>query len=223
MNQIKDFSNLIVALISGISLLLVAYINKYQEKKLKEKEWEKEEIKKDLKKIKIELETLTLFFSCDFYSFLDIQVQELLNHTKASRFLLLFAINGKVDFNSATVAYQYIKIDKSAGAMQRYVRLPIDAHYRDILKITEKYKYFDINTDKLPKESLLKKIYSSKEEQIQHSRIMFLKRFHIDEENDLLLYASIGTHNKEKFTEEELYQISMTISRIATKTDQIKF
>ena len=223
MNQVKDFSNLIVALISGVSLLLVAYINKYHERKLKEKEWEKESLKTDLKKIKIELDTLTLFFSCDFYSFLDIQIQDLFKHTKASRFLLLFAINGKIDFNTATAAYEYTKTEQSAGATQKYVRLPLDAHYRDILKIVEKYKYFDINTEKLPKDSLLKQIYTSSKEQIKHSRVMFLKSYHVDKENDLILYASVGTHNKEKFTEDELYQISMTVSRISTKTEQIKF
>lgn len=219
---IKELNTIIVALISGISLLLVAYLNKYHERKLREKEWERDQAKKEAIKAKIELSALTLFFSYDLYEYIDEQVSDIFNTTKASRFLIMFAINGKDDFKTVTVAYEHTKDTKSEGAIRRYIRVPIDSYYKTILKETEKLGAIDVITKDLPSNSLLYNIYMSREEQVTSTRKEFIKRLHIDEENDLILYASIGTHEEELFTLAEKYKIDLAINNIKSKTDSIK-
>lgn len=219
---IKDLREIVVALIGLISVTLVAYIKQYGARKIKEKELERDVAVKAAKKVKVELEALTLFFSYDFYEFMDEKVTDIFKQTKASRFLILFAINGKEDFNTATVAYEHTKDSRSQGAIRRYVRLPIDMHYKLILKETERYGVIDISVDELPKDSLLYKIYTSKEEQVKYSRLKFISRLHIDDDNDLILYASIGTHEDKPFNDEELYRIDLAVNGIRAKAKNIK-
>lgn len=218
---IKELSTIIVSLIGGLAIIIVAYVNKYHEKKLKLIELEKKEIKKEIDKIKIELETISLFFNYEFYEFLDNNIRRVFNNTKITRFLILFAINGKDTFNTVTVVYEYTKTHLSKGAIKRYVRLPIDEHYQLLLKKVEKEKSIILKSEDLPKDSLLYNIYTSSYEGVMYSKLNFLNRLHIDSNNDLLLYSSYATHNNEPITKEEDLIITVSSNIIKNKTNEI--
>lgn len=221
-DQIKTLDTIIITLLTVIGGLVTLLVKQVGDRKLKEKEWEHEQTKREAKKLKIELSLLDLWFKSDFNELLHEKVAEIFDRTKANRFLLLFAINGKEDFNSATVVYERTRDTRSEGAMGRYIRLPIDNYYRNMLKQVERYRYVDIHTEDLPKESILYRIYSSPEEKVTHSRIKFIKRMTIDENNDLLLYASVGTHENESFTPEEEHEMHLAVNVIRQKASNIK-
>lgn len=210
---IKELTVLLVALISALSAVLVAYITKRFDKKIKLIEIERDKERREKKRTKLELSMLTLFIRYDAYEMIDEQISYLKEHTSLSRFLILFAINGKKDFNTVTVIYEDTRGKQSKGAMKRYVRLPIDSHYRNMLKETEKRGFVNINIEDLPEKSLLRSIYEREDEQVKHSKIIFLDRLHVDEDNDLLLFASAGTHENKEFTPKEKHLI-----RIATNS-----
>lgn len=222
-NSIKELSGIITALIGALGVIIVATINGWYQKRSKLLEFERDEAKRKEKKAKIELDLLTLFFPYDFYDYLDDQVEEVFKKTKATRFLVLFAINGKENFNNVTVVYEHTKDKRSKGAIRRYVRLPIDNHYRQVLKLAEVNKSLDLHTEELPKDSLIYQIYSSKEEQVVHSKLKFIQRIHLDDDNDLLLYATIATHDSIPFSDEELYEIKIAVNGIRSKANSIKF
>lgn len=142
-------------------------------------------------------------------------VDEIFQRTKADRFLILVAINGKHDFNVVSVIYeQHAHSDSTVSAIGRYHNISIDSHYKEMLKITEQMPVVNLHTDEMP-ESLLKDFY--KMEGVKHSKIRFLARKPIDNDNDFLVYSSCATHEDEAFTREERALIS------AIYDGQIKF
>lgn len=139
----------------------------------------------------------------DFHLFNEIKwvVEDIYKHTGATRFLMLSAKNGKTDFNYASCMYEHFK-ENEIDAIRRYKNVLIDDDYRNMLKKTERDGYIDFKTDDMDDNSVLKAIYLK--EGITHSKVMFLKRVNIDEENDRVLYCSISTHNESGFSDVDL-------------------
>lgn len=125
-------------------------------------------------------------------------VDRMFEKTKADRFLIMIAVNGKTDFNVISVVFEQHK-DKSnrINAIARYHNISIDYHYKKLLQDAEKHDLIDIHTSKMP-ESILKDFYL--DEKVTESLIRKLIRKPIDANNDFLVYSSISTHKNRQFT-----------------------
>ena len=82
------------------------------------------------------------------------------------------------------------------GGTSKYVRFRFDKAYLEMLKESEIRDKVSINTNTMP-ESDLKNIYLT--ENITDSEVYFLKREKIDENNDVIFYCSVATHNGEGY------------------------
>ena len=185
--------NIIIAGMGSAVTLLLGLLVHYREiKKLTKSK--NEEIKEH------QLKADVLDRVLDFASFNEIKtaVDELFKTTRADRFLILIAINGKVDFNMVSVIFEQHKIGKyQINAIARYKTLNIDPAYKKMLKEAELYGIVETVTSELPP-SLLKDIYEI--EDISASHVRHLSRIHVDESNDVLVYSSLATHDKRGFT-----------------------
>jgi len=128
-------------------------------------------------------------------------VSSMFEKTKASRFLILIAVNGKDSFNIVSVIFEHHKTNgNKVNAIGTYRNVNIDDNYRDLLKKTEREKTVEIETSKLDN-CILKDFYHL--EDIKHSKIVFLSRNKIDQDNDFVVYSSLATHEEESFSRNE--------------------
>lgn len=204
--------------ITGVFGLLNIYLGWRLNQKVKEKKKAEDEGRK----LKAELKALTLFFDYEFYSLINDQADEIFETTKADRMLLLFAVNGREDFNHATAVFEKREDVEKMGAGYRYNMIEIDAEYRKMLKDVERERSTTIDVSVMNKDSLLYKIYSSDFENVKHSIIKFIARKQIDENNDILIYTSIATSSEEPFTESEKLRIRLLTDTIRGRAATIK-
>lgn len=157
-----------------------------------------------LKKVNRQLsyELTASSFTMDLMLFNQIKdiVQEIFERTKADRFLILNATNGKQELQFATAIYEHHKhssdVKLSIGATSRYVHFKFDDSYRAMLKQSENVGPFTMHVDSM-RDCDLKSIY--KMERVHHSTIFFLLRAKLDNDNDKIFYATVATHEKEDF------------------------
>lgn len=193
----------IVALISALSALGIALIPYF----LKKREDKKEQRK-------------NLDVDVELFKFNDLKeaVDNILFTTKADRFLILMANNGKEEMKFATAIYEQHKNNQelsfSIGATNKYIKIEFDDEYRHMLKEAEKEGVFRMNVKNM-KECLMKNVYLT--EKVTQSNCYFLRRY-IDyktENKDLLLYCTLASHS------EELYDI-FDETKFKTFIDYIK-
>ncbi len=144
-------------------------------------------------------------------------VDAMFKRTKADRFLVLFAFNGKDYMKFASAIYEQHKNTASAhlsvGAVSKYVHIDIDEEYRKMLKRAETEGLVTYSVSKM-QPSLLKDIYEA--EGVQHMKIAHLKRVEDfgGEERDLLIYCTVATHESAAFTNAESTYIRAFMSTI---------
>lgn len=203
-------NDILVSSITGLGVLIPALLLHYREikkKDIKIEKYKEEKVKQDIKLIALDK-------ILDFCSFSQIKsaVDEMFEKTKADRFLILFAINGKTDFNTVSVVFEQHKNTKySINAIGRYKTLPIDNMYRKMLKDAEMHGIVEVETEKMP-DSLLKDIYDL--EEVVWSDIRHLCRFHADESNDILVFSSLATHSQKGFTKLEKVEANLIYDSI---------
>lgn len=167
-----------------------------------------------------EIKDLSLSVQIDLQLFNEIKaiVETILYKTKADRFLILTATNGIKDMRFATAIYeQHKNNDKvllSLGATGKYVKFEFDSHYKMMLKTVENTGYMPLETNSMP-DSDLKSIYEA--EEIKYSKIFFLMRGKIDDENDRLFYCSVATHSETGFDNSEKVTIKSSIDKLKDK------
>lgn len=142
-------------------------------------------------------------------------VDEIFRRTKADRFLILAATNGKEDMRITSAIYeQHKKTDKimlSIGAVSRYVEFEFDSKYRKLLKDAENVGPRVLDVDNL-EPCDIKSIYQN--EGVKHSIWHFLSRKPIDENNQRVFYTSVATHYPEPFTPQEQVTIKSYVGHI---------
>jgi len=214
---------LTIALISSISAILVAAINSYFsiKRKYNSLSAEHEKVAIDRDKLIVELSAVTVLFHYRLLSVIEESVGEIFVNTKAKKFLILFAVNGKTHFNHVTACFERNKNPKSSYILRKYRRIRIDDEYKKILKQIELDSSVLLETAKL-KESILKQMHSSYNQDTKFVVLNFLRRMPIDTENDLLLYISVSTDEDEIFTDEELFVISNSINLIKDHAEEIQ-
>lgn len=211
MNYIEVLKTINPLLITIITVFGTAAIKFYfDNKSLKTKnEILREEIKDKSLEIQMDLQTLN--------EIKDI-VEHILTKTKADRFLILTATNGKTDLRFATAIYEHHKksdkIVLSIGATGKYIKFEFDSEYKKMLKDVETHKMLNYDVSKIG-DSDLKRIYST--EEITFSNIYFLLRSAIDEDNDRMFYCSVATHSEKNYTQPELLIMKAAIDKLKFK------
>lgn len=193
---------ILIALISASAILIPGYLTyRVQMRSLKESLRKKSAKVRELNiKQKVVERILDLILISD----LNNSVDEVFSETKADRFIIAIAMNGKLDFNTISVVYQQFQgqDEASAGyrvdAIRRYKNLKIDSHYHDLLKTTEREGVLEVDTVDMPEDSLLKVIYQT--EGVRHVMFQHLLRKKMDRDNDLLVFATLATHEDRPFT-----------------------
>lgn len=193
----------IVALISALSALGIALIPYFLKKR--------EDKKEQRKKLDVDVE---------LFKFNDLKeaVDNILFTTKADRFLILMANNGKEEMKFATAIYEQHKNNRdlsfSIGATNKYIKIEFDDEYRRMLKEAEKEGTFRMNVKNM-KECLMKNVYLT--EKVTQSNCYFLRRYvdYKTENKDLLLYCTLASHS------EELYDV-FDETKFKTFIDYIK-
>lgn len=189
-------NDIYIALIGAVPVLVTSILIHVREIRKKNNEIQKHIQEKEEHRIKGDVLDKIL----DFSSFNKIKsaVDEIFLATKADRFLILIAINGKTDFNIVSVIFEQHKTTKyQVNAIARYRSLKIDDNYRQMLKDAEFHGMVKLSTSEM-ENSLLKDIYAI--ENVAYSDIRHLLRLPIDDNNDVLIYSSLATHNERPFT-----------------------
>ena len=206
---------IITTLITGVFTVIVALIARKNKNLIQEKQ----ELLIQNEKIINELAAISILFNHKFIILLNEVIEEIFAHTKTTRFVMSFAVNGKTDFNHVTACFERNKNPEFTVAAKKYNRLKVDSIYKKMLKKIEFVDKEIINTNSM-EPGLLKNIYQSFDEQLENSLVYFLDRITIDSSNDLLLYCSIATTDKSLFDNKEIFLIDTNINRI--KTESIK-
>lgn len=166
---------------------------------------ENEKLKSEKEETEIKLNFLNRIMDLEFINKISESVNRIFDKTKAERFLILVAKNGKEEFRIVSVVFEaHKKAEFRINAIARYRNVHIDNEYRNMLKEAERYGVVQLETSKMP-DSLLKDFYEM--EGVTFSKVRFLARKPIDDNNDFLVYSSISTHEKTDFTKRGLTYI----------------
>lgn len=200
-----DLTEIIIAAFGLIGIVLPSYWAYLEKTKNKNKDIIIAELERRLEESKQtcyehELRTAVVEKLLDITLLGDIQraVALMFQETKAERFLILIAINGKIDFNYVSVIFEQHKGSSHVNAIARYKNISIDIHYKEMLKKSERIGVVNLDIAKMPEDSLLKNIYDM--EGIKHAKIRHLLRERIDTNNDVVIFSSIATFQDEAFT-----------------------
>lgn len=198
----------IVAIISLGGLVFGGVLTYFREIKIKKMEKDLEERKLEAEERLVEQQEKMLKLGAldrllDFTSFNEIRdsVDRMFAHTKADRFMIIIAMNGKTDFRVISVIFEQHKTEKwKVNAIIRYRDVEIDEEFKKMLKAVESEGEitYDVN-DMRPQ--LLKNFYVI--EKIKHSKLRFLHREKLDKHNDVVIYSTIATHEDLPFTQIE--------------------
>ena len=197
-------TEIIVATIGGASIIisgLIAYVKDLQIKRI---EIENKEMKSRLElnddiatEANIKINILDKLGNLIVFNEIRASVDRIFESTHATRFLILFAVNGTREFRTISVVFEQHKDPQlKVNAIVRYRDIQIDDEYRRLLKNVESFGSVDLDVDTMPNQ-LLKDFYTI--EQVTHSQMKFLNRKHIDEYNDLVMFCSIATHEQKRF------------------------
>lgn len=163
---------------------------------------ENQRLKSENEDVRVKLQFLDRVLDLEFINQITTAVDRIFDETKADRFLILIAKNGKEDFNIVNVVFEQHKGNKyRINAIARYRNVHIDHLYKQMLKDAEFRGLIELETATMPR-CILKSFYEN--EGIKFSKVRHLARKPIDDDNDFLMYSSLSTHQDSKFTDNEL-------------------
>lgn len=214
----EAITSLVSALIGGVLALTTAYFSFKQarvrykteltksqrELKVLQKQMEHERIinRHEVHKINFFNEIMNL----TTYSKIKSAVDELFGNCHADRFLILIAVNGKHSFNTLSVVMEHHNRNERYSAIGKYHNIQIDNAYREMLHKVEQEDTVSLHTQQMS-DCLLKSFYQM--ENIHYSEIMFLSRRTLDDDNDMVVYSSISTHEDKPFTRNQRTYINI--------------
>ena len=203
-----NLTEIVVAAFTLIGIVLPSYLAYLEKTKNRKKDLRILELEYALDQSSILTQELQMrsavverLLDITFLSDIKKAVSEMFDESKAERFLILIAVNGKTDFNIVSVIFEQHKNNHHINAIARYRNVQIDTHYKDMLKRAERQGVVELNVAEMPEEGLLTHLY--RHEGVKHSKVRFLLREHIDNENDVIIFSTIATFSDEPFTLEE--------------------
>ena len=197
---------LLTALIAFLTLLFSFY--KYQtDRKDKKQREEIIALKQEKTASGFNIGLLSNLMKLNLYGSLERVTKVIFKRTKATRVLVFVAINGKVEPKKVYALFG--EKDDGFQIDEEFKGVEIDQPYIDMLHHLEHKSDLLIDTMKMEK-GMLKNIYFS--EQITYSYLKFVKRYHLTEEDDAIVYMSIATDNENAFNKLELTEIDLKVS-----------
>lgn len=200
--------DIITLTITSITTIIVGYIAYKKDVKLKAAT----KLNAEMAATRSVLDSLSEF---NAFNSIKTCISELFDSTKATRFLILVAVNGETTFNNISVVFEHHADRRDNVSMIKYKNISVDDAYRKMLKMAEVDGPVLIDVDKM-EDCLLRKFYEI--EGVKHSKVTFLSRQKIDRKNDVVIYSSIATGNLEGYTDLELVKFRLAYDSIITPT-----
>lgn len=186
-------------------------------RKDKKQKQEIESLKQEKIASKFNIGLLSNLMKLKLYGSLERTSRILFKRTKAVRVLVFVAINGKVEPKKVYALYGEKIVNVQVD--EEYKGVEIDKPYVEMLHDLERKGQMLIDVMKMPK-CMLKDIYFK--EEITFSYLKFIKRYHLTEEDDAIVYMSIATDDDKGFDSIELTDIDIIVSsRIKPVMDKI--
>lgn len=207
-------NTIIVALIGAASVIIAAIIAYRKDTKIKRLQLDNDDLNESIhqkniiiKDREFKISTSDKILNFQAFNIIKDSVDRIFAQTKADQFLIMIAVNGIRDFRMISVIFEQHKFSQyKVNAIIRYRDVEIDDEYRKLLRDVEYKGAVDIITDEMEPQ-LLKDFYTI--ENVKHSKMRFLHRHHMDEENDIVIYSSVATHKHEPWTHIENAIIKM--------------
>ena len=192
--------NIIIPAVVGSAVTALGFYLNYRIK-LKQLRVENKALADQSKSDNLRLEYFNKVVDFESISAIKEAVDNIFANTRADRFLILIAMNGKTNFNVVSVIFEQHKNTKySMNAIAKYRNLSVDDNYRQMLKMSESIGVVRLKTDDM-KPQILKDIYEL--EGVKYSKVRHLLRKPLDDGNDFIVYSSLATHSEEDFTNKE--------------------
>ena len=195
----------LISLIGIIGVAIIAYIKDVRLKKLQieidnHRHNESSAVHR-LKETTLKMGVLDRLLDFETFNKIKNSVDRMFETTKADRFMILIAMNGKTDFRVISVIFEQHKTTKwKVNAIVRYRDIEIDDRFKSLLKEIEHEKCVNLVVSDM-KPQLLRDLWTL--EKIKHSKLRFLHRQHLDDSNDIIIYSSLATHSEDPFTKLE--------------------
>lgn len=176
--------------------------------------WIKERYDRRKQKFEVELSDFEIRFALEDLVEIREDVRHIFDSTKADRFLILKAENGKQSPKWATAIYEQHKGVPVILATEVYKKVRIDDIYREMIDTAELEGVTIMHTEAMQKTSRLRAIYES--ENVQHSNCYFLCRYPLksDSEKWVVMYCTLATENVEPFTPHEETALELFADRL---------
>ena len=176
--------------------------------------WIKERFDRRRMRFTIEASDFEIRFALEDLVEIREDVRHVFASTKADRFLILKAENGKQSPKWATAIYEQHKGVPVVLATEVYKKIRIDDIYREMIDVAESEGVMMMHTGEMPRTSRLKAIYES--EGVQHSNCYFLCRYPLksDSEKWVVMYCTLATENEVPFTPHEETALELFADRL---------
>lgn len=171
-------------------------------------------LRKPKEKFPIEASDFEIKFALEDLVEIREDVQHLFRDTKADRFLILKAENGKTTPKWATAIYEQHKGVPVVLATEVYKKVRIDDAYREMIDGAEEMGRYTMHVPDMPKSSRLKAIYEA--ENIKHSTCYFLSRYPLQSDPDkwVVLFCTVATKHLLPFTPHEETALELFADRL---------
>lgn len=198
-------TEIIVALISAVAIIIVAYIAYKKDVRIRKLELEKISLRNTINKKNniiqdrnFKISTSDKILSFESFNKIKNSVDRIFAKTKADRFLIMIAVNGITDFRVISVIFEQHKNTKyQVNAIIRYRDVEIDDAYKQLLKDVEFHGSIDLSINSMLPQ-LLRDFYTI--ENIKHAKMRFIHREPLDSNNDIIIYSSVATHETDSWT-----------------------
>lgn len=176
--------------------------------------WIKDRFDRRKQKFEVEASDFEIRFALEDLVDIREDVRHIFASTKADRFLILKAENGKQSPKWATAIYEQHKGVPVILATEVYKKIRIDDIYREMIDIAELEGVMIMHADEMPKSSRLRAIYES--EGVTHSNCYFLCRYPLksDSEKWVVMYCTLATSELEPFTPHEATALELFADRL---------
>ena len=182
-------TEVITALIAGLTTLVVSVIGYKQTLKTKKLELELKGKDLIIKESNKNFAAFTMLMDFELISIIQERIDYIFQQTKIDRFLILIAVNGTVDPKVVSVIFEQHKDVEGnsikVNAITRYRHLYVDIPYRTMLKNAEVAEGVYMEVHSMP-DSYLKEIYTN--EKVTSSLVKHIHRVPINEGNDMIIF-----------------------------------
>jgi hypothetical protein len=170
-----------------VASAVFALYGAWKNHKLKKQKRENQLLKSELYGTK--MQKLKELYDFQRFSVLEHEIRVLFKETPVTRFTIMFAMNGRIDFNYMTVVYDQHDYRMDVGMESSYDQIQIDQGYIRLLKEVERLGFvwlsapFNIGSIS----------HFMEMEEVKHCGWGYVLREALDDTDDLLVYLAISS------------------------------